>query len=157
MILFAWSRMSLKHIVGTRDLPVTALSLHFHRNYGTRLFQKAMSPMEKQRNWQHVIWCLITNTQANTVAIVSSKITTIFFYIIKLVFISFLLDNMTTPWWEIEQGTKKKLAPCIVHFTEIKNFLVTLSFQPLTKEKRRLVLCTFHNLCYPFRRAFRVQ
>ncbi len=34
-----------------------------------------VSPMEKQRNWQHVIWCLITNTWANRVAIVNSVIT----------------------------------------------------------------------------------
>ncbi len=31
-----------------------------------------VSPLEKQRNWQHDIWCLITNTLANRVAIVSS-------------------------------------------------------------------------------------
>jgi hypothetical protein len=36
-----------------------------------------VSPMENQRNRQHVIWCLITKTQANRVAIVSSVITKI--------------------------------------------------------------------------------
>jgi hypothetical protein len=35
-----------------------------------------VSPLEKQINWQHDIWCLITNTWANRVEIVSSVITT---------------------------------------------------------------------------------
>jgi hypothetical protein len=34
-----------------------------------------VSPLEKQWNWQHDIWCLITNTWANRVAMVSSVIT----------------------------------------------------------------------------------
>ncbi len=29
-----------------------------------------VSPLEKQRNWQHDIWCIITNTWANRVVIV---------------------------------------------------------------------------------------
>ncbi len=37
-----------------------------------------VSPLEKQRNWQHDIWCLITSTWANRVAIVSYAITKIF-------------------------------------------------------------------------------
>ncbi len=37
-----------------------------------------VSPLEKIRNRQHDIWCLITNTWANRVAIVSSVITKIF-------------------------------------------------------------------------------
>ncbi len=37
-----------------------------------------VSPLEKQRNWQHEIWYLRTNTQANRVKIVSSVITKIF-------------------------------------------------------------------------------
>ncbi len=48
--------------------------------YGVLLFSKRpkVSPLEKQRNRQHDIWCLITNTWANRVAIVSSVITKIF-------------------------------------------------------------------------------
>jgi hypothetical protein len=34
-----------------------------------------VSPLEKQRNWQHDIWCLMTNTWANRIVIVSSIIT----------------------------------------------------------------------------------
>jgi hypothetical protein len=34
-----------------------------------------VSPLEIQRNWQHDTWCLMTNTQANRVSIVSSVIT----------------------------------------------------------------------------------
>jgi hypothetical protein len=37
-----------------------------------------VSPLEKQRNGQHDIWCLITNTWANRVVIGSSVITKIF-------------------------------------------------------------------------------
>jgi hypothetical protein len=35
--------------------------------------------MEKQRNWQHVIWCRTTSAWANRVTIVSSVITKIFY------------------------------------------------------------------------------
>jgi hypothetical protein len=69
------------------------LSWCYHCNYLTRGrlvrsnkaagsfngFQEATSePAEKQRNWQHVIWCLISSTQAIRVAIVSSVIMKIF-------------------------------------------------------------------------------
>ncbi len=37
-----------------------------------------VSPLERQRNRQQDIWCIITNTRANRVAIVSSLITKIF-------------------------------------------------------------------------------
>ncbi len=37
-----------------------------------------VSPLENQRNRQHEIWCLMTNTQANRVPIVGSVITKIF-------------------------------------------------------------------------------
>jgi hypothetical protein len=43
---------------------------------GSMVFQEATSePDGKLRNRQYVIWCLITNTQANRVAIVGSVIT----------------------------------------------------------------------------------
>jgi hypothetical protein len=76
--------MSLERILGTRNY-ATQLILHGSVWYeATKLlgdsmvFQKAMSPREKQRNQQHVIWCFKTNTQANRVAIVSSVIIKIF-------------------------------------------------------------------------------
>jgi hypothetical protein len=48
--------------------------------WGVLWFSKRsqVSLMKKQRNRQHVIWCLTTNTWANNVTIVSSVITKIF-------------------------------------------------------------------------------
>jgi hypothetical protein len=92
----AWSRMSLERIVGTRNLPAThytIIVLMEHDWYCTGvvgvkqqscwgvlwLFKRPqVSLLEKQRNRQHDIWCLMTNTWANRVAIVSSVITKIF-------------------------------------------------------------------------------
>jgi hypothetical protein len=71
---------------------------HYHCNYETRLVlhwrvrmkqqscwgvawffkRPRVSPLKKQKNWHHDIWCLIDNTRANRVAIVSSVITKIF-------------------------------------------------------------------------------
>ncbi len=45
---------------------------------GSMVFQEAMRQMEKQRNRQHVIWCITTNTRANRIAIVRVVITNIF-------------------------------------------------------------------------------
>jgi hypothetical protein len=91
----AWCRMSFERIVGT--VISRLFSRHYHCNYGTWLvlhwsvrykatkmgvsmvFQEAkVYPLKKQRNWQHGFWCLITNTRANRVGIVSSVITKIF-------------------------------------------------------------------------------
>ncbi len=76
----AWSRMSFERIVGTCNLPATLVTLSL--NYGTQLVlhwsvryeatccrgvlwffkRPQVSRLEKQRNKQHDIWCLITNT-----------------------------------------------------------------------------------------------
>ncbi len=82
--------MSLERIVGTPQstgyiIVIMELNWYFtgavgmkqQSCWGVLWFFKRLqvSPLEKQRNWQHDTWCLTTNIWANRAAIVSSIIT----------------------------------------------------------------------------------
>jgi hypothetical protein len=94
MIPLAWNRMSLERIVGTcnqsgysRNTIIVIMERDWHWTWAVGMNQQScwgvlwffkrpqVSPLEKQSDQQQDLWCLITNTCANRVAIVSSVIT----------------------------------------------------------------------------------